>query len=89
VTFAVLLHPKAAKELEKTENQIRRRIIERAKELRENPDKIGKPLRQSDFWSARIADYRIIYQIDGKKNQVVIFFIGHRSTVYDDFLKMF
>jgi mRNA interferase RelE/StbE len=88
VTFKVLLHPKAAKELQKTETHIRTRIIERAKQLRENPEKLGKPLKQSDFWSQRIGDYRIIYEIDQNKKQVVILFVGHRSKVYDDFSKM-
>jgi mRNA interferase RelE/StbE len=88
VSFTVLLHPKAAKELEKIEKTNQARIIERAKELRENPDKIGKPLNQSDFWSIRIGDYRAIYQIDKEKNQVIILFIGHRSTIYDEFRKM-
>ena len=88
VTFKVLLHPKAAKELQKTEKNIRTRIFESAKQLHENPDKIGKPLKQSDFWSLRIDDYRVIYEIDQNKNQVVILFVGHRSKVYDDFSKM-
>jgi mRNA interferase RelE/StbE len=88
VTFTVLLHPKAAKELKKTEKSVQARIIERAKELRKNPAKIGKPLLQSDFWSMRIGDYRVIYQINQDKNQVVILFIGHRSKVYDDFSRM-
>src|SRR5665647_2555387 len=88
VTFKVLLHPKAAKELQKTEKHIRTRIIESAKQLRENPDKVGKPLKQSDFWSLRVGDYRVIYEINPNKNQVVILFIGHRSKVYDDLSKM-
>jgi mRNA interferase RelE/StbE len=88
VTFTVLLHPKAAKELKKTEKSVQARIIERAKELRENPAKIGKRLLHSDFWSLRIGDYRVIYQINQDKNHVIILFIGHRSKVYDDFSKM-
>lgn len=88
MSFTVLLHPKAAKELKRIETKIRARIIERAKELRENPDKIGKPLKQSDFWSLRVGDYRTVYQIDRSRKQVVILFIGHRSKVYDDFSKM-
>jgi mRNA interferase RelE/StbE len=88
VTFKVLLHPKAAKELQKTEDHIRARIVESAKQLRENPDKIGKFLKQSDFWSLRVGDYRIIYEIDQNKKHVVILFVGHRSKVYDDFSKM-
>lgn len=88
MTPTVLLHPKAAKELKKTEKSVQARIIERVKELRENPAKIGKPLLQSDFWSMRIGDYRLIYQINQDKNQVAIIFVGHRSKVYDDFSKM-
>jgi mRNA-degrading endonuclease RelE of RelBE toxin-antitoxin system len=88
VTFTVLLPPKAAKELKKTEKNVQGRIIERAKELRENPEKIGKPLHQSSFWSTRIGDHRVIYQINPKENQVIILFIGHGNKVYDDFSKM-
>jgi mRNA interferase RelE/StbE len=88
VTFTVLLHPKAAKELKKTEKRVQTRIIERARELREKPASAGKPLTQSDYWSMRIGDYRVIYQIDQDKKQVIILFIGHRSKVYDDFSKM-
>jgi len=88
VTFTVLLHPKAAKELKKTEKSAQARIIERAKELHKNPAKNGKTLRQSDFWSMRIDDYQVIYQINQYKYQVVILFVGHRSKVYDDFSKM-
>jgi mRNA interferase RelE/StbE len=88
VTFKVLLHPKAAKELQKIEKQIRTRIIERVKQLLENPDKLGKPLKQLDYWSLRVGDYRAIYEINQNKKQAVILFIGHRSKVYDDFSKM-
>jgi len=88
VTFKVLLHPKAAKELQRIEKQIRTRIIESAKQLCENPDKLGKPLKQSDYWSLRVGDYRVIYEINQDKKQAVILFIGHRSKVYDDFSKM-
>ena len=88
MTFKVLLHPKAAKELQKTEKHIRNRIVETAKLLRENPDKLGKPLKQSDFWSLRVGEYRVIYEIVQNRKQVVVLFVGHRSKVYDDFSKM-
>jgi mRNA interferase RelE/StbE len=88
VSFQVLLHPKAAKELQKIEEQVHTRIIESAKQLRENPDKLGKPLKQSDYWSLRVGDYRVIYEINQNKKQVIILFIGHRNKVYDDFSKM-
>src|SRR5665647_650424 len=83
VTFIVLLHPMAVKELEKIEDTVRSRIIESAKQLRENPDKIGKPLKQSDFWGLRVGDYRVICEIVQHRGQVVILFFGHTSKVYD------
>ena len=87
--FAVLLHPKAAKALEKMEKQARVRMKDRLRELRDRPEKIGKSLKYTNFWSLRIGDYRAIYEIDKRKSQVIILFIGHRKKVYDDFSKMF
>lgn len=88
MTFTVLLHPKAAKELKKTEKSVQDRIIKSARNLREKPTSAGKPLSHTGFWSMRIGDYRAIYQIEQDKKQVIILFIGHRSQVYDDFSKM-
>jgi len=89
VAFAVLLHPKAAKAVRKTEKPVRSRIIKKLRELGDRSEKIGKPLRYTDFWSLRVGDHRVIYEINRDKNQVVILFIGHRKKVYDDFSKMF
>ncbi len=88
MTYSVLLHPKAAKELQRLDSQTRARIVERARELRDKPQ-AGKLLTQSDFWSLLVGDFRAIYQIDAERRQVVILFVGHRSKVYDDFAKMF
>ncbi|MEM3366468.1 MAG: type II toxin-antitoxin system RelE/ParE family toxin [Candidatus Methanomethyliaceae archaeon] len=88
MSFTVLLHPKAAKELEKVDGEIIARIVERLKELKDNPE-IEKILKYSNFLSLRVGDYRIIYEIDRTKKQVIILFIGHRSNVYDDFSKLF
>jgi mRNA interferase RelE/StbE len=89
VTFTILLHPKAAKSLKKVEEQTRSRITEKLRELGNQPEKAGKRLKYSDFWSLRVGDYRAIYEIDINKNQVIILFIGHRKKVYDDFSKIF
>jgi mRNA interferase RelE/StbE len=89
VTFTVLLHPKAAKALKKVEEQTRSTITEKLRELGNQPEKSGKRLKYSDFWSLRVGDYRAIYEINRNKNQVIILFIGHRKKVYDDFSKMF
>ena len=82
--FSVLLHPRAAKELNKLERQIADRIIVGLRDLRDNPETVGKIIKSSDFWSLRIGDYRVIYEIDKTEKRVVLF-IGHRKNVYDDF----
>lgn len=89
MALTVLLHPKAVKALEKIEEQTRSRITEKLRELRNRPERIGRRLKYSEFWSLRVGDYRAIYEINRDKNQVVILFIGHRKKVYDDFTKMF
>jgi mRNA interferase RelE/StbE len=89
VVFAVVLHPKAVKALEKIEKSMRLRVVEGLRELRNRPERVGKCLKYSDFWSLRVGDYRVIYEVDGGKDQVVVLFIGHRKKVYDDFSKLF
>lgn len=89
MSFTVLLHSKAAKELEKTENVIKVRIVERLRDLKDNPERVGKILKHSNFWSLRVGDYRAIYEIDRTKKQVIVLFVGHRKKVYDDFSKLF
>ena len=89
MAFTVLLHPKAVKALQKIEEPIRSRMREKLRELRNRPERVGKPLKYSDFWSLRIGDYWAIYEIDREKSRVMVLFIGHRKKVYDDFSKMF
>lgn len=89
MSFKVLLHPKSAKFLSKLEKDQKERIKSKLKELEDHPERRGKRLRYSDFWTLRIGDYRAIYEIDEGEDRVIVLFIGHRKNVYDDFSKMF
>ena len=89
MAFGVFLHPRAAKALERIEESVRLRIVERLRELRDSPERVGKRLKFSDFWSVRVGDYRAVYEIDKGKNRVIVLFVGHRRKVYDNFSKMF
>ena len=88
MAFTILLHPKTAKELERLEDAIKTRVKEKLRELKDNPESIGKPLKPSDFWNLRIGDYRAIFEIDHAKKHVIVLFIEHRKKNYDDFSKM-
>ena len=87
MTYTILLHPKAAKALSKIEEKTR--ITEKLKQLKISPEKAGKRLKHSEYYSLRIGDYRAIYEINTNKKQVIILHIGHRKNVYDDFTKIF
>lgn len=86
MTYKIFLHPKATKTLTKTQEKAR--ITEKLKQLKTNPQKIGKHLKHSEYYRLQIGDYRAIYEIDQTKKQVTILYIGHRKNVYDDFSKL-
>lgn len=88
MSFKILLHPKAKEFLEKVDEKSKRRFKNKIKELMSHADK-GKRLKYSNFWSLRVGDYRVIYEVDEEKKRVIILFIGHRKNVYDDFSKLF
>ncbi len=89
MSYEVFLHPKPAEALSKLEKDVRKRIRTKLRELKDGPERKGKRLKHSEFWSLRIGDFRAIYEIDAENDQVIVLFVGHRRDVYDDFSKLF
>ena len=85
--YKIFLHPKAAEFLKNLNSSLRIMIKNRLKELEESPEEKGQRLRYSSFYRLRIRDYRAIYEII-KEGKVIVLFIGHRRTVYDDFSRI-
>ncbi|MBU1226780.1 MAG: type II toxin-antitoxin system RelE/ParE family toxin [Actinobacteria bacterium] len=52
--------------------------------LRENPRRVGAPLRGDleGIWSARRGTYRILYRINEETREVVVLRVGHRRHIY-------
>ncbi|MDA8313835.1 MAG: type II toxin-antitoxin system RelE/ParE family toxin [Actinomycetota bacterium] len=52
--------------------------------LVQEPHRVGKPLRDElvGMYSARRAEYRIVYKIDEAKDEVMIIRVGARRTIY-------
>ena len=82
-----MLHPKAARSLKKLPPAVSKRIVASLRELEAAPDK-GERLSDSQFIRVRVGDYRAIYEVDGRAKRVIVLYVGHRSTVYDDFSKL-
>jgi len=89
LNYRVLLHPKAAEFLKRTDAKLRSRIKERLKELENMPEERGERLKHSPFLRLRIGDYRAIYMVEEGQRKVVVLFIGHRRDVYDNFSRLF
>jgi mRNA interferase RelE/StbE len=87
LSFAVLLHPKAARSLRKLQPSVRNRIVEATKELAESPEK-GDQLKPSQFWRLRVGDHRVIYEIDRQSSRVIVLYVGHGRNVYDEFSRL-
>lgn len=57
--------------------------------LSENPQRLGKRLSREfgGFYTARISDYRIIYEIQNQKLVILVADVRHRSVAYAAFGK--
>jgi len=88
VSYRVLLHPRAARFLEKTDTSVRVRLKQSLQELKNSPERKGERLKYSQFWRIRVGDYRAIYEIEDEKKTVIVLFIGHRRDVYDEFSRL-
>ena len=88
MNYRILLHPKAARFLEKADASLRDQVKRSLKKLESCPQERGEHLKHSPFWRLRIGDYRAIYEVDSEREIVIILFIGHRRDVYDDFSRL-
>lgn len=78
--------PLAEKQFLKLDKQIQRQIQKFVLQLKnlENPRSRGKALvgNLSHLWRYRVADYRLICDIQDEKILVTVLRIGHRKEIY-------
>ena len=81
--LAVLLEPRAQRELEEVPSPYRERMIEAFERLGLDPLG-GKPLngRFRGCRSYRVGDYRVIYRVQADQGRVLVGHIAHRREVY-------
>ena len=81
--YKVIWDEKVYDALNKLEPIISRRIINKVKELSENPySKDIKKLKGMDGFRLRVGDYRVIFEIE--KNIIYILKVGHRRNIYEE-----
>lgn len=86
--FSLRYHPAVGEEdVPGIPRNLRRRIADAIESrLTLRPHQYGAPLRKTlkGYWKLRVGDYRVVYKLEG--DEVLIFAIRHRKTVYDDIL---
>ncbi|MCA9370398.1 MAG: type II toxin-antitoxin system RelE/ParE family toxin [Candidatus Peregrinibacteria bacterium] len=87
IEYSEHFDPKSIRHIAKADRDSIKTAIEH--KLTVHPETFGKPLRRSlkGYRRLRVDDYRVIYRIE--KTSVKIFAIGHRSTVYEDYMSRF
>ena len=85
--FKVFFEETSFREFGKLEKSIKNQIKKKVRKLEKKPE-LGKPLRNSNFWSLRVGNYRVIYEIIRESKKIIILAVKHRKNVYTDFDKL-
>jgi mRNA interferase RelE/StbE len=84
MTYRVVSSETAARQFNRLDRQIQKRISDQIESLAKNPRPPGvKKLKgYRDYWRIRLGDYRVIYTIQDDCLLVCVIRIGHRREVY-------
>jgi mRNA interferase RelE/StbE len=83
--YRIRLLDAAARELARLDKDPARRIVDRMRWLAENvetakPEALGAKL--SGLYKLRVGDYRVVYELLGREETIIVHKIGHRSEIY-------
>ncbi len=83
MTYQVLIKRSAEKELNGLPAEIKNRISRRLLILETSPRPPGvKRLQGQEAYRMRVGDYRVLYTVEDRLREVMIYAVGHRRDVY-------
>ena len=81
--YQVRTVPAAEREIEKLLSSVYTRISAKILYLEDSPRPSGtKKLSGRDEYRLHVGDYRVLYTIDDRNREVIVFAVGHRGKVY-------
>jgi mRNA interferase RelE/StbE len=82
--YRVLYLPGVEKDLRRLPESVRQKVRHGIEHLAQEP-RAGKPLagELAPFWSYRVGDYRVVYEIRQEEIVVLIVMVGHRRDIYE------
>ena len=82
--YQVIFKRKVEKDLGRIDQQHIKKILEKIEVLENNPfpPNSTKLVNTDRTYRLRVGDYRVIYQVDEEKKEIIIFYIRHRKDAY-------
>ena len=83
--YHIRILDEAARELEKLDRSVGRRVVKRIRWLAANLDDLTPDSLTGDLagiCKLRVGDYRVLYEILHQQQTIVIHQVGHRREVY-------
>jgi mRNA interferase RelE/StbE len=84
MAYQLLYLPGAEKDIQALPGSVIKRVRRGLERLAENP-RLGKSLHGelAPFWSYRVGDYRVVYEILDEELIVLVVMLGHRREIYE------
>lgn len=84
VLYKILWKKSAEKDLKNIPHKLINRVIEAVESLSKNPlpPRVRKIIGSVNLYRLRVGDYRIIFEIDSKRKNVIIIYIRNRKDAY-------
>ena len=81
--YRVRIRPRAEREMRRLPPEVFGRVDAKIQGLREDPRPPGvEKLRSKEGWRIRVGDYRVIYEVDDRSREVMIYRVQHRKDIY-------
>jgi len=84
MAYRLLYLPGAEKDISSLPGSVAGRVRNGVERLAENP-RLGKRLAGDlvPFWSYRVGDYRVVYEVRDDELIVLVVMLGHRREIYE------
>lgn len=78
------------RDFKKLDKSVQKRVDKKIRWIAEHPELLRQPLRHmsknlEDLQKIRVGDFRVLLWVDHAKDQITLYSVEHRSTVYRDF----
>jgi mRNA interferase RelE/StbE len=80
--YEIVIDPKALDFLEKADKKLAKRIWDKIISTKTNPHHFFERLSGRTDYKLRIGDYRVIADLNDKKQRIEITLIDHRKNIY-------